>query len=199
MAVVQIPNLPAAGALVGTEQLEIVQAGVSCRTTTQDVANLAVPILSFAGYHGSFYSTVNQTNAGITSANTVTFNTTALSSGVSIASSSRITVAHAGTYLLRYSLQSNTTTSGNDDIDVWVAQNGSNISNTTIRFTSTAANQTSVVAGGALVTLAASGYVEILWSSGDTNMKLLAASGLTNPSRPSIASATATLTLVQGT
>ena len=38
---IQIPNLGAAIALNGTEQVEIVQAGTSKRTTTQDIANLA--------------------------------------------------------------------------------------------------------------------------------------------------------------
>ncbi len=38
---VQIPNLPVAISLDGTEQVEIVQAGVSSRTTTRAIANLA--------------------------------------------------------------------------------------------------------------------------------------------------------------
>ena len=38
---VQIPNLGVAIALNGTEQVEIVQAGTSKRTTTQNIANLA--------------------------------------------------------------------------------------------------------------------------------------------------------------
>jgi len=37
---VQIPNLPVAISLSGTEQVEVVQAGVSSRTTTQAIANL---------------------------------------------------------------------------------------------------------------------------------------------------------------
>ena len=41
MANVQIPNLPAVIALNGLEQLEIVQEGVSGRTTTQAIANLS--------------------------------------------------------------------------------------------------------------------------------------------------------------
>lgn len=40
MSNIQIPNLPAAIALNGTEQLEVVQAGVSVRTTTSQVAGL---------------------------------------------------------------------------------------------------------------------------------------------------------------
>jgi hypothetical protein len=38
---VQIPNLPVAIALSGQEQVEVVQAGTSARTTTQAIANLA--------------------------------------------------------------------------------------------------------------------------------------------------------------
>lgn len=37
---IQIPNLGVAVGLNGQEQVEIVQAGVSKRTTTQDIANL---------------------------------------------------------------------------------------------------------------------------------------------------------------
>jgi trimeric autotransporter adhesin len=40
MSSVQIPNLPASTSLNGTEQVEIVQAGTSVRTTTQAIANL---------------------------------------------------------------------------------------------------------------------------------------------------------------
>lgn len=37
---IQIPNLPVAISLNGTEQVEIVQSGTSARTTTQAIANL---------------------------------------------------------------------------------------------------------------------------------------------------------------
>lgn len=37
---IQIPNLPVAIALNGSEQVEIVQAGTSCRTTTGAIANV---------------------------------------------------------------------------------------------------------------------------------------------------------------
>lgn len=43
---IQIPNLPVAISLDGSEQLEIVQAGTTRRTTTQAVANLAQVVLA---------------------------------------------------------------------------------------------------------------------------------------------------------
>jgi hypothetical protein len=42
MSVVSIPNLTAAITVSGAEQLEAVQAGVSVRVTSQQIANLAV-------------------------------------------------------------------------------------------------------------------------------------------------------------
>lgn len=42
MAVVQIPNLPYAIAVTGSEQLEAVQAGVSVRVTSAGIASLAL-------------------------------------------------------------------------------------------------------------------------------------------------------------
>lgn len=41
---IQIPNLPVAISLTGTEQVEIVQAGTSCRTTTGAIANTATVV-----------------------------------------------------------------------------------------------------------------------------------------------------------
>lgn len=46
MSSIQIPNLPAAIALSGTEQLEAVQAGVSRRITVGQVVNFAYNPLS---------------------------------------------------------------------------------------------------------------------------------------------------------
>lgn len=53
MSVVQIPNLPLAVALNGTEELEVVQAGVSSRTTTGDIASLASGMTGPSGPSGA--------------------------------------------------------------------------------------------------------------------------------------------------
>lgn len=50
MAVVQIPNLPAAIALTGAEQLEAVQAGSSVRVTATQIAQVATPYILPTGY-----------------------------------------------------------------------------------------------------------------------------------------------------
>jgi len=54
MAVSQIPNLPPAISLNGTEQVEAVQSGTSVRITTRQIANLAenygAPVLYSANF-----------------------------------------------------------------------------------------------------------------------------------------------------
>ena len=49
MANIQIPNLPVAVGLSGTEQIEIVQAGTSRRTSVQAIVNYGNPI-PYASY-----------------------------------------------------------------------------------------------------------------------------------------------------
>lgn len=66
---IQIPNLPVATSLSGTEQVEIVQAGVSARTTTQAIANLA-QIVTAPNY------TTTQKNALSVGTGSVVFDTT---------------------------------------------------------------------------------------------------------------------------
>ena len=58
MSTVTIPNLPAAGALTGTEVLPIVQSNITSKTTVQDIADLAgggasFPYTGSAGITGS--------------------------------------------------------------------------------------------------------------------------------------------------
>ena len=66
---IQIPNLGVAVGLNGQEQVEVVQAGVSKRTTTQDIANLAI-ISNAPAY------TTAQKNALVVNPGALVFDTT---------------------------------------------------------------------------------------------------------------------------
>lgn len=197
MAVIQIPNLPVATSLTGAELLEVVQAGVSCRTTSQDIADLAAPILSFSGYCGTFARSSTQTNSGATTANVVTFDVTPVSSGISLVAGTQITVANAGIYNVQYTVNAQKNDGGYDDIDVWIRQNGSNVYFSNAHATITDSGVAVTITRSVLVTLNTSGYVELVWSSADVDMTLTAAIPGTNPSRPAIPAAFVTMTLVQ--
>ena len=55
--------------------------------------------------YGSLFDTTTQTNAGATSANVMTINTTDIANGVSVVSGSRITIQSSGVYNINFSAQ----------------------------------------------------------------------------------------------
>ena len=70
MAVTQIPNLPAATSLNGSEQLEAVQSGTSVRVTSQQIANLApIPTLVSTFSAGSTGLTPSSASSGAVTLN----------------------------------------------------------------------------------------------------------------------------------
>lgn len=195
MASVQIPNLPSAIALNGTEQLEIVQAGVSVRTTTQAIANLSVG--SNFGAHGAFHHTLTQLSAGANQINKVIYNTTTLSDGVSVVSGSQITVVNSGVYNFEFSAQVQKTDGGTDNIDIWLQINGSNVAETNTRIELAGNNAKQVASWNFLISLSAGQYVELCWSSPDADVQLHAEGPQVTPTRPGIPSIIASLFMVK--
>lgn len=195
MASIQIPNLGAAIALNGTEQLEIVQAGTSVRTTTQAIANLSVG--SNFGTHGAFHHTLTQLSAGANQINKVVYNTTTLSDGVSVVSSSQITVVNSGIYNFEFSAQVEKTSGGSDNVDIWIQINGTNVSDTNTRIALTGGNAKQVAAWNFLIQLSAGQYVELCWSSPSAAVQLHAEGPQVAPTRPGIPSIIASLVMVK--
>lgn len=189
MSVVQIPNLPAAIALTGTEELEVVQAGVSVRTTTRAVANLK-------SFYGSFYDTTTQTNAGATAANPMLFNSTEFSAGVSAESLGKIRIASAGIYNLQFSAQFDKTDAGDDDVEIWLSVNGTNVPWSSTIVTVHSNNGRAVAAWNFFYQFAANDYFQIFWNSADTDMRILSRAAQINPTRPAIPSTILTVNLV---
>lgn len=181
MSNIQIPNLPLAVSLNGTEQIEIVQSGTSKRTTSSAIANLST-------YYGSFFDTTTQTNAGATSANAMTFNSTSLSSGVSLSTASRIKIDNAGVYNIQFSAQFDKTDAGDDDAEVWLSVNGTNVPWSSSVVTLHSNNGKNVAAWNFFYEFAANDYFEIYWHSADTDLRILARTTQTNPTRPAIPS-----------
>ena len=138
--------------------------------------------------HGSFYSTQIQTNAGATSRNIMTFNNTDITQGVSIVSSSRITLEFSGTYNIQFSAQFDKTDSGNDNADVWISKNGTNVPNSNTRIELDKNNMKIVAAWNWFVKAKAKDYFQINWSSADIDMRLYAEGAQTSPTRPGIPS-----------
>ena len=159
---------------------------------------------AFTGYVGSFYDTTTQTNPVASVARPMTLNEVtdgqngAIARGVSVVSGSRITLAHAGVYDIQFSAQIDKTDGGNDDIDIWLAKNGQNVSWTNTKQTLVGATTERYVAAWNFVVNASAGdYFELMWSSADPDMQILAQVAQTGPDRPGIPSLIVTVTQVQ--
>jgi fibronectin-binding autotransporter adhesin len=74
---------------------------------------------------GTFYDTTTQSGSANVS-QSINYNTTDISQGVTVASNSRLTVTNAGTYNIQFSAQLEAD-GGSDNVFIWFKKNGTNI------------------------------------------------------------------------
>jgi hypothetical protein len=148
--------------------------------------------------YGAFQSTVDQTAAAINTAYAMALGTVDYANGVSVASSSRITVADAGIWNLQWSGQFENTDSQDHDARIWLKINGTVVTGSTgyiaVPSKHGAVNGHSIVGWNYFLSLNASDYVELWWETDSTTVSIQAypASG----NYPSTASLIATMTFV---
>jgi hypothetical protein len=159
-------------------------SNVIAQVTTNEIKAIVGPEYFF----GSFYSTIDQTNAGASVANKMTYNVTDLSNGVSIVSNSRITIANAGNYNIQFSAQLDKTDSGDDVVQIWICKNGNLVANSNTEMTLTGNAGKHVAAWNWFVTSAAGDYFEICWHSIDTTVFINYVAAASSPARPAIPS-----------
>lgn len=151
----------------------------------------SVPIL----HYGAFSDTTTQVAASIDVAYGMVFNTTDSSNGVSVGSpTSRLVADFQGVYNVQFSAQLDKTSGGTGNIYIWLRKNGTNVPNTatTIAIQGTAAR--TVAAWNFIIQLESTHYVELMWATDDTSVRILAASATSV--WPAIPSVIATLTQV---
>lgn len=197
MANVKITDLTAASTpLAGTELLEIVQSGVSVKAAASAIGNSAnaLPYASLSGRaYISAYDTSDQTGS-ISAATAVKLNTTAFSSGISVANNgsgvpTRITFAAAGTYMIAPSIQFKNADSNDHDATVWFRKNGTDIANS-----ATIVNIPKAADGGAnffqivfYEQVTAGQYIEVMWLPENANVTIdYTAAGAIAPAIPSV-------------
>ena len=147
-------------------------------------------------YYGQFWSTITQLNAGATSVNPMTFDSSStFNTGISVANNSQIVIATPGVYNIQFSAQFAKTDSGYDVVSVWLAENGVNVADSCgdIELDGNAARL--IAAWNYLVEVTVPNtYYEIYWSSADTAARVLAQGTRTGPVRPAIPSVILTVT-----
>lgn len=142
----------------------------------------------------SAYSTATQTNTGNgTAPVAMIFENIAGANEMNIVNNTRISANHEGQYNIQFSAQVDKTDSNADDIDIWFALNGTAIDFSNTRLTLPTNNAKVVAAWNFITPMTKNEYIEIYWFSADTDMRLYAEQGQTNPTRPGIPSVIVTI------
>jgi hypothetical protein len=151
--------------------------------------------------YGAFSSYSTQTTTANT-ATLVTLSTTDFSNKVSIASS-KITAATAGIYNFQFSIQFQNTDNAQQDISIWLRQNGTDIVGSAglvsipARKSASAGEEAHEIIGwNYFVSMAANDYIELYWSTTKATVTIVTYPTGTGPIRPSTASTVATMTFV---
>jgi hypothetical protein len=137
------------------------------------------------GYWGSFYDTTDQNNGGTTAANLMTVNSAdPANNGVTMVDGSKLTFANAGVYNIQFSAQFIKTDSNNDDVDIWIKKNGTNIPFTNSSITITGNNGKLIAAWNFVISLNSGDYIQFYWHSADIDASLQHMDAKTDPVRP---------------
>lgn len=132
--------------------------------------------------HGSFYSTVQQNNAGATTVNLMTVNKVATAYGTVVTPpGSRVYVAETGVYNVQFSAQFDKSAGSGADIYIWLRINGSDVPHSASKVRIQGSASELVAAWNFLIVLQANNYVEFAWASSDTNVHISAVAAVTGP------------------
>lgn len=138
--------------------------------------------------YGSFYDTTTQTATVINTAKAITFNTTDLSRGVYIGSTtSRIYVDTDGIYNFQTSIQLDSTVATAEIFYLWFRLNGVDVTNSASQVRVQGNNAEIFVALNYFFDLKSGDYVELMFSVTDLGVQLLASGAVApHPGIPSI-------------
>lgn len=153
----------------------------------QDLAPAYTPQVVNNRY-GAFVSTVTQTAAVINTAYAMTFNSTQLSSGVTVGSpTSRIYVDRLGVFDIQFSAQLNKVAGGSRNVYIWLRIDGTDVANSATVVTLAGTSSAVVAAWNFVVELNAGSYFELMWSTNDTGCQITAAAAAAPvPAIPSV-------------
>ena len=138
--------------------------------------------------YGSFYSTATQTATVINTATAITFNTTDLSVGVRIGTTtSQVIVDTDGIYNFQTSIQLDSTVASAQEFYLWFRKNGVDVTDSASQVRIQGNNAEVFVALNYFFNLKANDYVELMFSVSNLGVQLLASGPVApHPGIPSV-------------
>ena len=186
----KISAMPTAATLTGTELVPLVQSGANVKATLDSLRN-------FDNAYGAFSSNVDQTGS-ISAGTAMTFNSVDVADGVTVASSSRITVPNAGIYNLQFSAQFKNVENTQEDVTIWFRVDGVDLANSATQMTIPARKSASIFGYGVaawniFLSLTAAQYVQIVWLPTVATLTMEHLPASVSPAYPAIPSVIATM------
>lgn len=199
----QQPRLPVAPVEYDRDYTDVVTSIL--RQYFNQVDNLTQSLLTNTGGrflrspYGAFSSNQDQTTTANT-ATLMTLNTTDFANAVSI-SSSKITVVNPGIYNLQFSVQLENNDNASQDTFIWLKQNGVDIVGSAGKVGLPARKGVgdpfhNIFGWNYFVSMAASDYIEIYWSTTNVNVTIQFYPASGSPTKPSTQSVVATMSFV---
>jgi hypothetical protein len=153
--------------------------------------------------HAMLLSDADQTSAGITSENLLTYNTVALTNGIRVVDNTKIFVPCSGQYLVTFTLQMTNRSNSAAELEIWAKDTGVNYPLSNTRFDIPARKSGSIwahivpaITGIFTVTDPAVNYLEIAWWSDNADVYIEHYAAGTSPTRPAIPSVILTINFV---
>lgn len=137
--------------------------------------------------YGSFSSTQTQSIATPATPKAITYNSTEISSGITVVDGSKLTVSRSGLYKLDFSVQINKPSSGDDSLWIWIRKNGIDVPNSATRLLIQGNNAYDVAAWNFIQNMNAGDYLQLMFAVNDIAIELvtIAATGFA-PAAPSV-------------
>lgn len=146
--------------------------------------------------YATFASTQNQPVTGANTITIATFDTIEDTNNIELLDSSKITVLESGDYFFQFSAQFYKTGASSSQADIWLRKNGIDIPLTASRATLQGNPNEVLITLNYILDLDPGDYVQVVFSSADDTVRLVAHLGLTTPSRPDLPSIIATINLI---
>jgi hypothetical protein len=153
--------------------------------------------------HAMLLSDADQTSAGITSENLLTFDTVALTNGIRVVDNTKIYVPCSGQYLVTFTLQVTNRSNAAAEFEVWAKDTGVNYPLSNTRFDIPArktaliwAHVVPAITGIFTVTDPAVNYLQLAWWSDNVDVYVENYVAGTSPTRPAIPSVILTINFV---
>lgn len=193
MADQKISAMPTANPLTGAELVPLVQSGTNVKATLDTLR-------AYDANYGAFSSSVDQTGS-ITNGTVMTFDSTDVADGVTLASGSQLVVPKTGVYNVQFSAQLKNLENAQHDATIWFRVNGTDVPNSATQITVPARKSANiygyaVAAWNIFLSLSANDYVEIVWLPTIATLTVEALPSSASPAYPAIPSVIATVSQV---